>query len=893
MDIAWDDLAPQLEALLDVDAAQRAAQLAAIATADQERAQALRRLLNAADQTRWEQQMAGAAAQQVVETLGSQLLAAEDLTGEVLGAYRLLSVLGCGGMGTVYLAERADGSYEQQVALKVLPGRSLNSMAAERFLAERQILARLEHPNIARLMDGGMLDEHTPYLVMEYVNGQDLESFCSSENLRLVARINLFLQLLDAVQFAHRQLIVHGDLKPENVIVGQDRTLKLLDFGVAQTLDPTNQDQVTALTPNYASPELLAGAPMSVSTDIYALGVLLFRLATNSAPYDVNGLAPAAAQRALTDLQTTPLIDAPVLQAVDPELRHICARAMAHDPAMRYPVVEALRQDLLDRDNHRPVSAMPVGRLYRSRKFVARNKGAVAAASAVVLAIAIGTTNVVIQADRAEREAYRAEQVTEFVASLFDAANPFGAWADERSVSDLLNYANNRIESELGQTPLAKAKVLALIGEAFAGNGNYDRGVELLQAALATVAGSDSDTTAAVRNKLAHALIEQGDYPAGQEQAEQALSYYQAMGAEKSLDQADALTNLAVAVSRQGDTEKARDLHQQALAFRIQLLPDHHVAIADSQMSLASVQAKLGNTAEVLALNRAAHARYRSHYGAAHPMTMRAMNGIASGEFLAGRFAEAEIAFATLLQQSQARLGPEHPELALLFNNLGRVQVELGKFDAAFTHLNLALQQVEGAPEQRMLSISARFNQALLQAELGQFESAEANLDAAVAQFRSLLGSGHPLTYRSEVQRAAAGALARATGSAAELDRLIDQPICNSQNPVCAAAIAARLELQVSRLASTDASVNQQSVSLTTQDSAALDTLLETHGPSSWRHTDVALLKARIVGSDSEVRRHSQTLVQQLPPSSLRHQRAMQWLKQSADHTKRRAITDA
>lgn len=348
--------------------------------------------------------------------------AASDLSGETLGHFRLIQELGRGGMGTVYLAERADGLYAQQVALKVLQEGIHTPALAERFRQERQILAQLQHPGIARLIDGGVMPDGRPYLVLEYVAGQPIDIYCSEHQLSIEARLRLFLRVAEAVQSAHQQLVLHLDIKPANILVTEEGEPRLLDFGIARILNdadsPSRSAEATLrlLTPRYASPEQAAGEPLGVSSDVFSLGTLLYLLLTGQPPYPIDDAAPLEAARMVRETpprlpsSLAPPDVAPLLRG---DLDTILFEALRKEPERRYPTVAAFAEDIRRHMASEPVLAHADSFSYRARKFVRRNRAAVIAATAaavilVMSAVAVVRAAVIARRERAIAEAQRA-----------------------------------------------------------------------------------------------------------------------------------------------------------------------------------------------------------------------------------------------------------------------------------------------------------------------------------------------------------------------------------------------------------------------------------------------------------------------------------------------------
>ncbi|HVS02414.1 MAG TPA: serine/threonine-protein kinase, partial [Thermoanaerobaculia bacterium] len=367
-------------------------------------------------------------------------------TGQRIGPYRLVEVLGRGGMGVVWLAERDDGAFSKRVALKIVPDWEASDDLPRRLRAERQILAGLEHPNIARLLDGGVTAEGVPYLVMEHVEGEPIDAYCEGRDLGVRDRLALVLAVCDAVAAAHRRLVVHRDLKPGNILVTAEGGVKLLDFGIAKLLDEGGDGGPTRtglhpLTPQFAAPEQLTGGPITTATDVWGLGALLYRLLAGRSPHAAQGTTTQAVMRAICEEDPRP----PSRAARQPQLaRHlagdldaIALRALRREPAERYASVEALADDLRRHLRGLPVAARPPSLAYRARKLARRRPGAVAAAALALGAIVVVVLGLLQQARLAERERLRAEAVTAFFTGVLRQADPDEARGGEITLRQL------------------------------------------------------------------------------------------------------------------------------------------------------------------------------------------------------------------------------------------------------------------------------------------------------------------------------------------------------------------------------------------------------------------------------------------------------------------------
>ena len=397
-----------------------------------------------------------------------------------MGAWRIEELVGRGGMGEVYAATRVDVEFEQRGALKLLRFEAIGELA--RFNAERRILARLDHPGIARLLDGGVAQDGRPYTVMTFVEGVTLIDYCNARHATLHERIALFAQVCEAVAFAHRNLIIHRDLKPANTLVDSDGKVKLLDFGIAKLIDASASADsadpnmtVAPFTPDYAAPEQLAGTTVTTATDVYALGVLLFELLTGERPLRTRGL-PFAQALALLNDREAPLAsrvanekaDAPVpASALSGDLDAIVAKCLRREPAHRYETVNALKLDVQRHLSREPVLAREGARMYVLGRLLRRYRWPVAAAVALMLAFAAGLAGTLWQAHKARTQARTATAVQDFVTDLFRAnssnqKDPVKARAT--TARELLDLGAKKIDTSMTDAPAAKLSVLNLLG---------------------------------------------------------------------------------------------------------------------------------------------------------------------------------------------------------------------------------------------------------------------------------------------------------------------------------------------------------------------------------------------------------------------------------------------
>ena len=408
-------------------------------------------------------------------TPGPQTIRIEQ-PGGVIGPYRLVRELGSGGMGTVWLAHRTDQLVNRPVALKLPHGAWQRAGLAERMAREREILATLTHPNIAHLYDAGLSADGQPYLAIEYVEGRRIDDYWREEKLDLRSRLRLFVQVADAVAYAHSKLVVHRDLKPANILIATGGQARLLDFGIAKLMEggEARETRLTelsgrALTPDYASPEQILGEPLTTSSDVYSLGVILFELLADQRPYKLK----RDSRRALEDaiLQADPPLPSAVSgnKALRGDLDTIVLKTLKKKPEQRYATVHALRDDIERYLGSRPVLAQPDSRWYRTSKLLARHKLAFGAAGAIFIVVVAGATVATWQARVALSEKARAEEVQEFISAVFREADPNQGAGKVLSGADLLRQAERRLDERSGTSPELRLALLAIIGESLFG----------------------------------------------------------------------------------------------------------------------------------------------------------------------------------------------------------------------------------------------------------------------------------------------------------------------------------------------------------------------------------------------------------------------------------------
>ena len=470
----------------------------------------------------------------VVGTAASHAARGGDLAeGDTIGPYQITGAVGHGGMGTVYCARRSDQQFRQSVAIKLVrtgPGMNpgTNQELLARFRAERQILANINHPNIARLLDGGITESGLPYLVMEFIEGQTLDRYLSAHTPAIPERLALFRQICAAIQHAHQNLIVHRDLKPGNIMVTADGTLKLLDFGIAKLLAPdASVDTVIytrpaerLMTPEYASPEQIRGGNITTATDIYGLGVLLYELLTGARPFEIANLTYVEVEKLICETQPRPpsLVGARTVRVASlkqTDLDRIVLKALHKVPERRYASAADLSADIERYLHGFPVIARPDSFSYRTRKFVGRHAVGVSAAVLFLVTVIGLSIDLAVQRNRARHEAATAEAVSQYVVGLFNSSRPDATEGRSVSARELLDQGTERLHRDFSGEPAIKARLLDTLGTVYYQLGALDRAAPLLSEAEAiesSAGGSDSLEVAKTASDLGDILEDKGDY---------------------------------------------------------------------------------------------------------------------------------------------------------------------------------------------------------------------------------------------------------------------------------------------------------------------------------------------------------------------------------------------
>ena len=735
----WSEVERHFDRLYELDGDERRDELAVLRSQDGELAEQVERLLGAA--TTGAKVLQANAPGLVADLVADEAERPATDDGRI-GRWRLGERLGAGGMGVVHRVERADANFEQTAAMKLLRWAGDDPVLLERFRQERRILASLEHPNVARLLDGGIAPDGRPFLVMEYVEGHPITEYCRDEGLSVNARLDLVRAVCDAVDAAHRRLVVHRDLKPANILVTADGTVKLLDFGVAKLLDAAvaSDAELTVaggspLTPGYAAPEQKQAAPVTTASDVYALGVLIHELVTGSVP----------ARRDETGA---------VLRG---DLALIVEKCLHHDPERRYASAHELSEDLRRWLRGRPVEAGPDSAGYRFRRFVGRNRATVAASAVAVLALLGGLVATTLQSriaaqerDAARAEARRAEEVTAFLSEIFHSSDPLRTDASNPTARELLARGVERIETELVDAPALRADILSAISHSYFNLGQIDEALRTAEAAL-SLRRADPATEPL---DLARALFDvvgplstRGSVAGAESLATRALAIRRNHLEAPHEELAQSMSALAGVRYDQGRMDEAHALYREALEMRRALWGETHEKVALGWNNLASALGRLGRHEEAEGAQRRADAIWVELFGPRYPSRVQVLNNLALSASVRNDLPAAEEYLREAIDLAEELGLGDGAAAANARNSLGKVLVDRGAHGEARPLLQRSLRdnvRTTGSSSVQSGAAHLTLGQALVGG--GDVETGLDHLRRGHAAFRASLGADHPFT---------------------------------------------------------------------------------------------------------------------------------------------------
>ena len=709
------------------------------------------------------------------------------MMGDRIGAYRVLRTLGAGGMGEVYLAERADAQFEQQVAIKVVHGGALAVSMHSRLKLERQILAQLDHPNIAHLLDGGALPDGSAYIVMEYIDGEAIDVFCDLNRLDINARLKLFQTVCAAVHYAHQNLIVHRDLKPSNILVTGAGVPKLLDFGIAKLLDDRQaarytlamtQADIRIMTPDHASPEQVRGQAITTSSDVYVLGVLLYKLLCGSSPFFISSMRLSEIERAICEKDPPPpsqMVSADELpeskliaesrgtsakrlkRTLDSDLDNIVLMAMRKEPERRYGSAEQLADDIQRFLDGKPVIARRDTVSYRTTKFVKRHWLPVSAAAAatfmiVAFSIATYTQSVRIASERdraahqrelAEHERARAEEVSSFLVNLFKLSDPGENRGNQVTARELLDSGAKRLQVGLQDQPATKAALLSTVGTVYDSLGQYQDALPLLDESLKLQAQSQNGSRIDTLLELGRARIGAGDLPGAEAPLQEALHAAQRDAGATSIQTAHSLWSLGMLRFDQGRNDEAKDLYVHSLRI-----------LENSNAPQTDVSAVLSDLAKVYVLEQQWELAKQTHeraldidrrvLGDDHPRVAYRLGNLAIVAQNMGDLKLAETLYIDALKRQEHIYGDRHPETAAAKANYGLLLQREGRLSEAEPLLRSALDaRLSLNGPNHFLVGYFRVSLAILLHDKGDLAASESEFRQALAIYDKALPENH------------------------------------------------------------------------------------------------------------------------------------------------------
>ncbi|WP_445665695.1 tetratricopeptide repeat protein [Fodinibius sp. AD559] len=649
-----------------------------------------------------------------------------SLIGTTIGSYKLIELIGHGGMGSVFLAERADKAYTQKVALKLMRRGMDTPSNIARFKRERQILANLNHPNIARLLDGGITNEGLPYLVMEFVEGKPLLEYCDQHRLDINERLKLFRSVCEAVQHAHNNAVIHRDLKPSNIMVTPDGAVKVLDFGIAKLLEPEDpgtklfetQTGARILTLGYAAPEQVENQAITTKTDIYTLGILLYELFTGVHPFDmgekdfteiedlIRHKLPSKPSAKFQDLD-------PVKQRENARLRNISGdnlintlqgdldaiilKTLRKEPEARYESVTQLLEDLDRREQNHPIIARRDTFRYKTSKFLRRYKTPLSTAVGILLIIAgiviYYSWQITEERNIAQTEAEKAEQVTAFLTDLIESNYPENAQGDTITVREFLNQGYDRVQ-KLDQSPEIKANVMQVMAHTYRSLGEIDKAAPLMQQVVEihdTLSIPPAEKAEAY-NVQGLILRDEGDFKKAEKAMERAVALFQKAGESDTEEYSKLLADLAYVKRINANYDEALSMIEDAIDIKKSFYDSTHMQLAEPYYILASILRKKYNYQQAKRYQIKSLDILQTNIDGPHPGKANNLNNLAIIYKEQDSLNKAATHYQKSLAMSEKLYGESHPDIATISSNFSNVLLQQGKIDSAKKMMEQALQ---------------------------------------------------------------------------------------------------------------------------------------------------------------------------------------------------------
>lgn len=693
--------------------------------------------------------------------------------GDLIGPWQIIREIGRGGMSTVFLASRADGQFDRQVAIKFLHGLIPGQSMHKRLQQEQKILARLQHKNIAQLFDAGITDEGRPYFILEYIHGKPITEWCNEKELMFEERLDMFVQVCEAVQFAHQRLIVHRDLKPTNILVDELGSVKLLDFGIAKILEEEPQDGAPLtktglflMTPEYASPEQVHGETITTATDVHALGLILFELLTGQLPYNFSDKSPMEIGSIISE--TSPVKPSSLIsdkissdkirisglnknqhkKKLKGDLDTIVLKSLRKEPERRYGSADQLLQDIQRYQKNEPISARPESAGYLTKKFIQRNRTIVLAA-AVISIILIATVFFSLnQARTTEIERQKTEQVNAFLQEMLASPNPYEDGLDVK-VIDILDRTAERIDQELNSQPAVEASVRHTLGVTYRELGNIEQANAQLNEALnlqGQIYNPPNAELAETQTELAKTEQLQGNYQAADSLFNLAFAAEVELFGRESTTVAAKLGDLGSLQWEMGNFEEAESLLRESLEMEQKLREPNHEKVGVSMGNLATLLSDQGHSEEALELYRSELEILQANYqNDQHPSIPQVLSHIGIVLDDTEQYEEALANHQKALELFRDLKGADHPDVVYAMNNLASVMTKMGDMEEALA------MQVDAAklyrdifgPDHPNLGIQYN-NIAFTKRNMEDLEGAKESYRQAIKTWEAGLPPDHP-----------------------------------------------------------------------------------------------------------------------------------------------------
>lgn len=748
---------------------------------------------------------------------GDDVSEADQMKGQMIGPYRVERLLGSGGMGMVYLAERADQQFDQQVAIKLGRHRLVDPETEVRLRHERQFLADLDHPNIARLFDGGTTDEGVPYLVMEYIDGVRIDTYCDLHRLSVTERLQLFQTICAAVHYAHQNLIIHRDIKATNILVTKEGTAKLLDFGIAKlsdaegaATDGLTREGAVIMTPANGAPEQINGQTITTVTDVYGLGLLLYDLLSGLRAYETQTLTPSEMARVICEderispsrqlarkqrkaesgndyiaLQELKEVAADrstsferLLRLLRGDLDTIVLNALQKNPVRRYRSANAIADDIERHLKSMPIVAREDSWRYRSGKFVKRHLAAVSAAALVVVVLAAFTVLLLVQNREIVEERDTAREVIQFLEDIFMAHDPSRARGADISAAEILAEGADRIRDNLDGRPQIQSSLMGTIGRVYYNLGDYQESEEMLEQALQLRLQTDGEShanVAAARNDLAEVLIRRAEYQRAIELLQQSLVVNQLSNNGTSAEVATNLFNLANVYLATGKLDEAESAVRSSIAIFLQLRDQYAIELAEAKSSLARILQVRGDLDQTEVLLREAIEIISDSQGPDHPYMAYYLQNLGVLQRSKGDLIAAEQTLESAIAATRRILGDKHDLLTVTLVDQGMLLHMKGDYDAAERVIREALAlgtETHGTSHPRLGLHKTILGMVLHDKE--DLGAAETTLRDALTIYEQVLDKHHQYTASALTEL---GAVLNSAGRPAEALQLLERAL--------------------------------------------------------------------------------------------------------------------